>query len=320
MKTKILICGGSGFIGQNLVNFFKRKKKYTIWATYNKKKPKLKNVNWIKINLCNPKAVDRIIKGKDIVIQAAATTSGAKQIINRPYIHVTDNAIMNSYIMKSCSDNKIKHVIFFSCTVMYPNTRNKLSENFKINYNNIDRKYFGVAQTKLYIEKICKFFSMIGKTKFTCIRHSNVYGPFDKFDLDKSHFFGATITKVLTSKNNSILNVWGKGNEYRNMLYIDDLLSFVYLVLKKQKSSFEIYNCGSDNAFKVKDIILKIIKISKKKLKIYYDKSKPTININILIDSKKAKKQIGWKPKISLEKGISKTLSWYRKNFLNELL
>jgi len=66
-------------------------------------------------------------------------------------------------------------------------------------------------------------------------------------------------------------------------------------------------------------IILKIIKKSKKKLKIYYDISKPNINIDILISSKKAKKQIGWKPKISLDKGISKTISWYKKNILNEI-
>ena len=55
------------------------------------------------------------------------------------------------------------------------------------------------------------------------IRHSDIYGPFDKFDLDKSHVFGATVTKVLNSDN--IINIWGNGNETRDFLYITDLIS-----------------------------------------------------------------------------------------------
>ena len=66
------------------------------------------------------------------------------------------------------------------------------------------------------------------------IRHSNIYGPYDKYDLDKSHVFGATITKVMTNKNNRI-EVWGKGTERRDFLYVDDLVDFISLAIKKQK-------------------------------------------------------------------------------------
>ena len=63
-----------------------------------------------------------------------------------------------------------------------------------------------VAKTKLFVEDLCRFYSKISKTSFTCIRHSNIYGPHDKFDLDKSHFFGATINKIFNSKNE--LTIW----------------------------------------------------------------------------------------------------------------
>ena len=59
----------------------------------------------------------------------------------------------------------------------------------------INKNYFGVGNTKVYIEKMCKFYSELG-LKTTAIRHSNVFGPYDKFDLDKSHVLGATIRKV----------------------------------------------------------------------------------------------------------------------------
>ena len=54
-------------------------------------------------------------------------------------------------------------------------------------------QYFGAGWTKVYIEKMCEFYSRIGDTKYTVMRHSNVFGPHDKFDLEKSHVFGATI-------------------------------------------------------------------------------------------------------------------------------
>ena len=76
-----------------------------------------------------------------------------------------------------------------------------------------------------------------------------------KFDLEKSHFFGATINKVLNNKNGKIV-VWGKGNEERDVLYIDDLIRFVDLSIKNQKN-YELFNCGYGRSFKVIDIIKK---------------------------------------------------------------
>ena len=141
--------------------------------------------------------VNIITKNIDIIIQAAATTSGAKTIISRPYEHVTDNAIMNSYLLRSSFENKIKHFIFFSCTVMYQSSNKSLKETDFDPRKELYSNYFGVGNTKLYVEKMCEFYSKISSTKFTCIRHSNVFGPFDKFDLNKSHFLGASITKVM---------------------------------------------------------------------------------------------------------------------------
>ena len=67
----------------------------------------------IKSNLLIKKDVSRALKNKDVVIQAAATTSGSKDIVNQPYLHVTDNAIMNSLILRLVMENKIDKFIFF---------------------------------------------------------------------------------------------------------------------------------------------------------------------------------------------------------------
>jgi GDP-L-fucose synthase len=311
MKT-LLICGASGFIGKNLLINFSKKKKYNIIATYFKSKiDKIPNVKWIKVDLRDEQLVSKITKNVDIVIQAAATTSGSKDIVNQPHIHVTDNALMNSIILRACHKNKIEHFIFFSCTTMYPSTKKNLKEH-QYKESKILKNYFGIAHTKLYIEKMCEFFANLKITKHTVIRHSNIYGPFDKFDLNKSHFFGATITKVMTSSNE--INVWGEGMEKRDLLYISDLVRFVELSLLKQKEFFKLYNCSYEKAYSVLDIVKKIILASNKNLKIKHDLTKPNLNINILVDSSKAKKELGWYPKVNIDKGIKTTIEWWKAN------
>ncbi len=313
-KLNILICGATGFIGKNMLEHFSNKKNVKIFATYHKKnKFKKKKINWKKVDLCNKIQVHKTLKNIDIVIQAAASTSGSKDIVSKPQIHVTDNAIMNSYIMSSAFNRGVKHVIFFSCTVMYPNSHFPLKEDsVKLN-NELEQKYFGVGHTKLYIEKICEFFGNLGKTKYTCIRHSNIYGPNDKFDLEKGHFFSSNLLKIVHAKNNKI-SIWGKGVEKRDLLYISDLTNFVDKTIKYQKAKFRIYNCTYGKSLKLIDIIKKMIKFYNRNIKIEHDLTKPTIPVNILVDSSRAKKELGWKPKVNIEKGIQKTIKWLKIN------
>tara|TARA_A100001011_G_C14268253_1_gene825730 strand:- start:42 stop:995 length:954 start_codon:yes stop_codon:yes gene_type:complete len=313
-KQSVLLCGATGFIGRNIAQNLSKIKSYRLICTYNNSKPfKLTNCKWIKADLRNSKQVDRITKNVDVVIQAAATTSGAKTIISRPYEHVTDNAIMNSYLLRSSFENKIKHFIFFSCTVMYQSSNKSLRENDFNPRKELYSNYFGVGNTKLYIEKMCEFYSKISSTKFTCIRHSNIFGPLDKFDLNKSHFLGASITKVM--KANKEIVVWGDGKEKRDLLYIDDLVNFVKLTIKNQKKKFRIYNCGYGKSFSISTITKKIIKLSQKKITIKYDTTKPTIKTSLSLNCKLASKELGWKRKTSLYKGILKTIQWWKKNF-----
>jgi len=227
---------------------------------------------------------------------------------------VTDNAIMNSIIFRECFENRIKHVVFFSCTTMYPSQKRPVTEN-DFNGDIVD-KYFGVGWTKVYIEKLCEFYSKISDTKFTAIRHSNIYGPFDKYDLERSHVFGATITKVLTSKDDE-LEVWGDGREERDLLYVSDLIDFVELVIEKQVEPFELINVGYGNSITIHELVKKVIEKSGKDIKITFDGSKPTIDFSLTLNIDRAKRNYGWSPKVSLEEGISRTMLWYRENIGN---
>jgi nucleoside-diphosphate-sugar epimerase len=313
----ILICGATGFIGRNLLEFY-NKKDYNITATYFKTESvtlEYPNVKWVKCDLRNPDDVKSVMDGIDIVLQFAATTSGANDIVNRPYIHVTDNAVMNSLILRECYEQNVEHIIFPSCTVMYQPADYAQKESDWNAQDEIFPTYFGVGNTKVYIEKMCEFFSRLGRTKHTVLRHSNMYGPHDKYDLEKSHVFGATITKVMTNKD-GVLNVWGTGEGGRDLLHVDDLVNFVDLSINKQESNYELFNVGLGKATKIIDLIKKIIKHSGKELKIEHDLSKPTIPTSLFLDCSKAKKLLGWEPSVDIDDGIIKTIDWYKNNLI----
>ena len=316
MTKKVLICGATGFIGRNLLERFSSSPDYQVLAVYNKKKPILgfDNVEWIKADLRNPEDVTRALSGVDIVLQFAATTSGAKDITNKPYIHVTDNAVMNSYIFREAFEQGVEHVIFPSCTVMYQPSETALREGDFDGDEEIFSRYFGVGNTKVYLEKMCNFFSRISDTKFTALRHSNIYGPYDKYDLEKSHVFGATVTKAMWSDKK--LTVWGTGEEKRDFLHVRDLVDFVQLAVEKQQSSYELFNVGCGKAVSVRDLVKTIIELLGRNLEIEHDTTKPTIKTSLFLDCSKAEKRLGWKPKISLRDGITDTIAWYRKNIL----
>jgi nucleoside-diphosphate-sugar epimerase len=316
LNKKILILGASGFIGRNLAVFFAAQKNYDVYGTYfSSQNSVVAGVKMIRADLTRREEMDAVLCGMDIVIQAAAVTSGSKDIHARPYIHITDNALMNSLLFRAAFEQEIPHILLFSCSIIYQSSDVPLTENDFDANQEMFLSYFGGGWNKVYFEKMSEFFSRLGKNRYTVIRHSNIYGPWDKYDLERSHVFGATVTKVMTAPEKGIITVWGGGEEARDLLHIDDLLSFVRSTIDNQTSPFELYNAGSGIAIPVKDLVKKIVMLSGKELSVIHDLTKPSIKTSLSLDCGKAFRDLGWKPEITLDAGIKMTLAWYRDHY-----
>ncbi len=313
MTIKLLICGATGFIGRNMAVLFAANPGYQVSCVHHRKPPfDNPRINWVQADLCKSSDVMEVTKGQDMIIQAAATTSGVKDIVSTPYIHVTDNAVMNSLLLRASFEQHVKHFIFFSCSIMYPQLERPVKETDFSGAEIMTTNYFGAGWTKVYIEKMCEFYAGLNRTKHTVIRHSNIYGPHDKFDLEHSHVFGATVTKVMQAKN--AVAVWGTGEEERDLLHVDDLVRFVSMAIEKQNNSYELVNVGSGKVVSVKELVKNMIKLSGRRLRIDFDRNQPTIKTSICLDSAYAGEIYGWEPQVDLSDGIAMTLDWYRRN------
>ena len=313
-KPKILIMGATGFIGRNTLEHLAERARYEVFATCNRRPSfNVDNVTWIQADLTDAADVSRVVQGQDVIVQAAATTSGSKDIVSKPFIHTTDNAVINSLVFRAAHEHNVKHVVFLSCTIMYPSSPVPLKEtDFDANAG-IHGAYFGAGWTKVYLEKMAEFYAGLKRTKYSVFRHSNMYGPHDKYDFERSHVYGATVSKVMTNTDGKIV-VWGTGEAERDLLYIDDLVEAIGLAVENQKEPFALLNIGYGEAVSVNQLVRSIIKASGKKLDIVHDTSKPAIYTKLCLDCSLAEETIGWKRSTSLENGTLKTMEWFKKN------
>jgi len=313
----MLVLGATGFIGRNIAEYFASDPSFEVYGTYFRSAPlNHKDIQMIEADLTNKVDVDKAIQGMDIVVHAAAVTSGVKDVSDNPHAFISDNAVMSSLVLRSAFDHAVDHVILLSCTVMYHSSEIPLKEgDFDAN-RELYPSYFGGAWNKVYFEKMCEFYSRLGSVKYTALRHSNVYGPYDKYDLQRAHAFGATVTKVMTATT-SKLTVWGTGEEKRDLLHVSDLVSAVEAVITKQQTPYELYNIGLGKAVTIKYLVQKIINVSGKTLEMEHDLSKPSNKTAFCLDCTKAKQELSWEPKVTLEDGIGQTIEWYKDNILS---
>lgn len=314
-RRRVLICGATGFIGRNLVEALHRRQDMEIHAVhFTRPAYPLPGVTWHQADLRDEKSVAALLRGMDVVVQAAATTSGVRDIVATPYIHVTDNAVMNSLLLRACHAARVSHFVFFSCSVMYQPRERPWREEEWDEAADIHPNYFGIAWTKIYIEQMCRFFGDLGVTRHTVIRHTNVYGPHDKFDLERSHVFGATMTKAMTSRT-GVVTVWGTGEEARDLIHVDDLVRFVALALDRQTTPYELLHAGAGQAVTIKALVSKIVAASGRPLRIEHDLAGPSIKTSFALDSTRAASLFGWRPEVLLDDGIARTVQWWRDNF-----
>jgi GDP-L-fucose synthase len=316
-NAKALVLGGSGFIGSNLVLRLLEESAH-VRATYWESTPQVKdpNIEYIQCDLTQFDSCKKMVEGMDLVFMCAANTSGAAVMRNNPLAHVTPNVLMNTQILAAAYEAQVKKFLFISSSAAYPPTGDRPVKEDEMFGGDPYDVYFSVGWMKRYAEILCKIYAQKIKKPMpvTVVRPSNAYGPFDKFDPGKSHVTAAILQKVVSRQNP--IEVWGTGDDLRDLIYIDDLIEGMLLAMKNP-DDYSVYNIASEKVYSVKDLLKILLKIDKyEDAKVVFDPSKPTTIPVRVIDCTKAKKELGFSIKVGLEDGLSRTVDWYRKNLL----
>lgn len=307
----VLVTGGAGFVGANLVKrLVELGANVRVTLHKNGEKIKDKRIEYIKCDLLRPEDCRSICKDMEYAFLCAAVTSGAAVMEKTPLVHLTPNLIMNALMLEGAYAAGVKKTLFISTNTVYPVTDYPVKEDDVT--NEFFEKYFIVGWMKRFSEIICEMYSTkIRKPMETVIiRPANIYGPYDDFEWETSHVLPAMIRRVV--ERHDPIEVWGDGKDIKDFIFIEDFIEGMLLAMEKIET-FDIVNIASGNQYVLRDILNAIIQIDGyKNAEIIYDASKPTMIPKRLIDPLKAKKELGFEAKTPIEKGLKKTIEWYR--------
>ncbi len=312
--SRVVVLGATGFVGRNIAIHLAEDPAFNVVAVRNTRAEWAHpRVEWRQADLTREADVMRALDGADMVVHAAAATAGAAAHLADPLSMVVDNQVMNSRIFAAAHRLNVRHLLWYSCSIMYASKDRAQSEADFDPGAPLHKAYVGAGTTKVYFERMCAWYAGLGRTRFTVFRHSNVYGPYDKFDLGRSHMFGATLTKALTAQDGKIV-LWGNGAEGRDLIHADDLARATKAAFLRQSVPYALYNIGSGQALPVIEIARRIVRGTGRDLTIETDPAKPSIPVTIALDCAKAKAELGWAPQVALDDGIARTIAWWREN------
>lgn len=299
---KILVTGGCGFIGSHLTDkLIKKKEEALVIDDFSSGKNKNLNskAKFYKISTLNP-AISRIFKKErpEIVFHFANKVD-IKESLNNSLETAKINILATLNLLENCRKFGIKKFIFASSVGIYGKAASlPVKENFSI------EPASPYSISKWAIEKYLCFYQKQG-LDFVSLRYSNVYGP-RQLTNKKGGVTAIFINKILKNKRPVI---FGNGKQTRDFLYVDDAVDAAILALKSPSGS--IYDVGTNKETSIRGFLELISLKMKRKAKPIFSLLRNGEIINSRVNFLKIKKDLGWQPEYSLEKGLTKTIKWY---------
>src|SRR5690554_456103 len=249
-----------------------------------------------------------------VVIDAAARVGGILANSNFPYPFLMENLQIQNNLIDAAHRNDVQKFIFLGSSCIYPKLAPQpLKEEYLLT-GPLEPTNEWYAIAKIAGVKACEAIRKQFAKEFLSLMLTNLYGPFDNFDLETSHVLPAMIRKFHEAKkdNHTDVILWGSGKPMREFLHVDDLAKAVVFSVKNTLPE-HLYNVGIGSDVTIKQLAEIIQKTVGHKGKIVWDSSKPDGTPRKLMDSTKLNK-LGWKPSIELKDGIEITYDWFLKN------
>ncbi|WP_289028426.1 GDP-L-fucose synthase [uncultured Algoriphagus sp.] len=250
----------------------------------------------------------------EVVIDAAARVGGILANNEHPYQFLMENLQIQNNLIDTAFHAGVDKFIFLGSSCIYPKLAPQpLKEEYLLTAPlEPTNEWYAIA--KIAGVKACEAIRKQYGKDYISLMPTNLYGPFDNFDLKTSHVLPAMIRKFYDAKQKGDLPVtlWGSGNPMREFLYVEDLAEAVVFAMEN-KFADNLYNVGTGKDLTIRQLAEIIQKIVGHSGEIIWDSTKPDGTPRKLMDVSKMERA-GWKAKTSLEEGIKRTYAWFLEN------
>jgi len=304
MKKRILVTGGTGFLGSNVVELFKKLDNYEVYSCSRKEG----------IDIRDYENFSRFVTKikPEILVHCAAHVGGIAYDAMHPVEVFEDNIKIGINTVKVVAENNIKYFINIMPNCTYPAKYDEyIEENWWNGEMHPSVVVYGFPRKMMQVA--C--FAYLKKYNFKVVHLilPNMYGPGDHFDPVRSHAFGALIAKIVNAKkdNEKTVEIWGTGRPVREWLYVKDGAEAILKALGNidKIDNNDILNIGTNKGISIADLAEMIKKEVGWQGEFVFNTSKPDGAISKTLSAVKMKKYLNWEPTTNLKDGIKKTIN-----------
>lgn len=311
---KILVTGGAGFIGSNLVEKLLNLG-YDVRVLDNFATGRRENLNefindieLIEGDVRSYHSVNQAVKGVEVILHEAALPSVPRSI-NDPITSNEVNVGGTINILDAARDNGVRRVVFASSSSVYGDSE-KLPKHEKMMPNPLSP----YAVSKLAGEKYCQVYSKLYGIETLSLRYFNVFGPRQ----DTKSQYSAVIPKfILAIKENKNPIIFGDGTQSRDFTYVENVVKANILAANTNLNSGDVMNCATNGQITLNELVKKINKIFKKDIKPIYEEKRIGDIKHSYADIKTIMSKLNYNTAVSFDEGIDRTIKYYLEHMHN---
>lgn len=312
-KGKVLVTGGCGFIGREVVKQL-LEKDYNVLVVddFSNSTPlkEYSSLQVINFDLTKSEEVLEIFKGIDYCIHLAARVGGINYMSLYQSEILRDNILIDINTISSASQTNTK-IIYTSTVIVYDQLKEQPYKEDQIIFP--PRSNYGFS--KIVGERLCQTFGKDKDLKFSIARISNVYGiNYNKLSEKKLHVIPDLIRKIL---RDSTLKLMGGGKQIRTFVHVSDIASALILMMESKSANGEIFNLASNDKYQILELAKIIWGLLKNKEPFDFESidSKEEDFLDSSVDTSKINKLLGWEAKKSLKHSLPEIVKWYVKEY-----
>ncbi|MBM3328978.1 MAG: GDP-L-fucose synthase [Calditrichaeota bacterium] len=302
-SARILVTGGKGFLGWHLCERLRL--------------DGYQNVIPLSIEDCDLSIAAEVnacfkLTNPDVVIHLAAAVGGIGANIAQAGYFSYANTIMGANIIEACRIFSVRKLVIIGTICLYPEDapiptpEKSMWDGFPA----LDTAAYGIAKRNLWVMSWA-YRKQYGLNSIFLIP-TNLYGPGDHFEPDKSHVIAALIRRMSDATRNSLpeVVVWGDGSATRDFLFVTDAANGIALALEHYNDERPL-NLGSGCETSIRELAILIARISHYEGRIVWDQTKPTGAPRRFLDVSRANKEIGFIAATQLDDGLKQTIEWF---------
>ncbi len=310
-SDKIYVAGHRGLVGSAIVRSLEAKGYQNVIGRTHKE-----------LDLLSQQAVRDFFEAErpDVVVLAAAKVGGINANNTAPADFVYDNLQIQCNVIKCCHDYKVKKLLFLGSTCIYPKMAPQPIPEDALLTGPLEETNEAYAIAKISGLEMCRFFKKQYGDDFISCMPTNLYGPYDNYDLSGSHVMPAMIRKFHDAKQNQAPSVelWGTGAPLREFLYVDDMADACVFLLEHYSGEQHV-NIGTGKEVTIKELAEIVKHVVGYTGEIVWNNDMPDGTPRKLTDVTKLH-NLGWTHQVELEEGVQLAYDWFRENVQNARL